>query len=135
MASRLDKTNSAPEDGAHTPAQRNGGVRSEDRRPPVQKNELLVVARGDGFRYWKMAHMCQRLESVTIRSARQPTQAHPPTAVRRRLLAFVQHHDCLATLQPCCQFAKPALQSYGGEVVPTGAQPPPELGHPLPCPM
>merc|ERR1719350_441537 len=51
-------------------------------------------------------------------------QAHPPAAGGHPFPAFWQHHAFLATDHPAIQFANPALQSYGAEVVPTGAHPP-----------
>merc|ERR1719150_499081 len=57
-------------------------------------------------------------------------QAHPPAAGGQPLPCSLQHHAFFATLQPAIQFANPALQSKGGDVV---AQPPPVPGQPLPC--
>jgi len=51
-------------------------------------------------------------------------QAHPPAAGGQPFPALWQHHAFLATDHPAIQFANPALQSYGAEVVPTGAHPP-----------
>merc|ERR1719264_1856923 len=51
-------------------------------------------------------------------------QAQPPAAVGQPFPALWQHHSFLGIDHPAIQFAKPALQSYGAEVVPTGAHPP-----------
>jgi len=49
------------------------------------------------------------------------------------LPAFAQHHVFFGALQPATQLAKPALQSYGAEVVPGKvAQPLPWPGQPFP---
>merc|ERR1712165_182409 len=59
--------------------------------------------------------------------------AHPPAAGGQPLPALVQHQAFFATLHPTTQFAKPASQSNGGEVVPTVAHPPlGPPGQPLP---
>jgi len=48
------------------------------------------------------------------------------------LPALRQHQSFLGTDHPATQFAKPALQSYGGELVPCVTQPP-LSGQPFPC--
>merc|ERR1719195_946451 len=60
----------------------------------------------------------------------RPAQAHPPAAGGQPLPVALQHHAFFATLQPANQFANPASQSKGGDVV---AHPPPVPGQPLPC--
>merc|ERR1719469_878631 len=71
-------------------------------------------------------------EAVPCLPTAQPAQAHPPAAGGQPLPAFVQHQAFFATLQPAIQFAKPASQSYGADVVTTVAHPPPWAWQPLP---
>merc|ERR1719464_1826622 len=81
----------------------------------------------------KMAHTCQR-PRCSRAILHYTAQAHPPAAAGQPFPAFWQHHAFLATDHPAIQFANPALQSYGAEVVPTGAHPPACCpGQPFPC--
>jgi len=66
------------------------------------------------------------------RPAARPAHAQPPAAGGQPLPAFLQHQAFFEIDQPLIQFANPASQSYGADVVAPVAQPPAWVGQPLP---
>merc|ERR1712038_1798736 len=87
-----------------------------DLNAPLTKMDMASPSAGR----WRMSASAQ-IQSCLPKDL---AQAHPPAAVGHPFPALWQHHSFLGIDHPAIQFANPALQSYGAEVVPTGAHPP-----------